>query len=35
MYFMPYIMQQARSEIAHGHLPITPGELNFVISTEG
>ena len=31
---IPYINQQARLEIAGGKLPQTPGELNYVISTE-
>jgi len=31
---MPYIDQRARQEIAFGRLPQTPGELNFVLSTE-
>lgn len=31
---MPYIAPQARKEIAEGRWPQTPGELNYVISTE-
>ena len=31
---MPYITKEARLEIAEGRLSQTPGELNYVISTE-
>ena len=31
---MPYITKEARLEIAKGGLPRTPGELNYVLSTE-
>ena len=31
---MPYITKEARLELAGGELPQTPGELNYVISTE-